>query len=203
MKKIIYTMALALLSTVGISHANSIIWGVQSTSPYTWYDHNGVAMVGNPSGSSYLIQLIYAGSSIDSINMGDADGTGGDDVMVAFSKFGTGMFPRVDGKTEPVAYANSTYANGSLFYMRAWEGVSAGAGATPAGVLWYGNSMTFTLSGYNVDPALESDATFFATANLGGNSGAYQMAAVVPEPATISLLLVGVSLVAFSRLRKS
>jgi hypothetical protein len=86
--------------------------------------------------------------------------------------------------------------------MRAWEIVSAGSGSiTSSGgtqATWYGNSMTFTLTGYNPDPSLESDANFYATANLGGATGPYAMQAV-PEPTTVALLGLGLAIVALRR----
>jgi hypothetical protein len=203
MRKVALTIVAMSLLGASCAMANSIVWGVQSVSSYTWNNHLDQGMEGSVSACSFLIQLIYAGANgvIDDIYMIDADGTGSDDVMVAFSKFGSGTIPRTDGKCEPPSY-NNTYANGSKYYMRAWEGVSAGSGATPSGVQWYGNSMTFTVTGYNADPAFETEDNFFATQNLGGSSGTYAMQAV-PEPSTMGLLLIGVGMVALRRMRRS
>lgn len=200
MKKRLSLAFLAFVACASISSANNVLWGVQNTGAYQWFDHNNLAMDGTPASAAYLIQLVYAGSDgIDPIDMGRADGSGGNDIVVAFAKFGGGFSPRVDGYVN-ATYANSTYVNGSLFYMRAWEGTSTNANVPPT-VQYYGNSMTFSMTGYDPDPLKWTDANFYATDNLGGSSGQYAMQSVVPipEPSTFALLGLGAALIALRR----
>lgn len=176
------TGALAVLlgMTIVASADNQIQWG---SSVGNWLDHTGALMQGGGNGDTgWLVQLVYAGSN-GTIDMatGSGYGTSGDDIAVAWAYFDSMNWGQ--GKFIGTEYLN-TRPNGSKYYFRAWEGITAGGGQIPASPSYHGESMLFTVAG-NGDTPLPD--VFEPNTDLGGASGPYAMTPNLVTTATIAV----------------
>jgi hypothetical protein len=172
--------ALLFSMTFAASADNQIQWG---SSLGNWFDHSGALMqAGANGGTGWLVQLVYAGSNgvIDRAT-GSGFGVTGDDVAVAWAYFDSVNWGQ--GKFIGSEYVN-TLPNGSKYYFRAWEGVTAGGGQIPAAPLYHGESMLFTVTGNGDTPIPD---VFEPNVNLGGSSGPYAM---TTDLATTAVLAV-------------
>jgi hypothetical protein len=96
------------------------------------------------------------------------------------------------------AYNNSTYAIGSQFIIRFFDTPSLAYGTSPNGLVPttgnYGLSQVYTTTQlHNGAPVSE---TFSFSSNYAANI------AVVPEPSTVALMLAGLGVLGFARMRR-
>ncbi|MCX6996349.1 MAG: hypothetical protein NTV49_04525 [Kiritimatiellaeota bacterium] len=225
----IFLWTLLMLAAAGsVQAANTIDWRSGTNDVIYVSDHLGAIL--NPQietnsalkgdGLSGLIQLIYAGangtadyayaasSTVGGVFSGTigtgvfTNGQAVDDVVVAYKWIGfgkpSGSSPGrwlVSGVNQ---YTNSLYA-GSNFFVRVWELPSAivGTGDIPTNgvgaILYYGNSPTW--------PSPVSDPGTFS---LSSGFSTTSSLTVVPEPGSLTLLLIfGSALAVRLRLRKS
>ena len=180
MKKTILILAFSVLG-FEVATANSLSWVVAVQDGIK--DSGGVALTntGAADGETALVQLVYAGTN-GLIDVANQIGTGqtGDDEVIAYSWIGystpfAGSFQMLlTGGDE----ANNTEENGSIYYIRAWEGASPsiGTGFVPQGATFYGNSETYTI-----------------TQNTSGNpeafsAGGFSTTTAIPEPTVAALI---------------
>lgn len=192
--KLLLVTGLAGLLTA--AQANEIDWG---TGTNRIYDLDGLTalstnVVTKSSTNACLVQLVYAGLNglADTANL---TGTGAmnDDVVVAWSYIGAsqpasqstsaGRFTRAGGT---FGYNNTNYANGSMFFIRAWDlpSTNFSAGSVPAGAC-YGNSSVFSVTGNGGTPAIDQ---FTLTNNFSTSLQA------IPEPGALMSALTGLGL---------
>ncbi len=178
MKKAILILAFSVLG-FEVATANPLSWGVGIQNGIK--DSGGVALtnVGAADGTTALVQLIYAGTD-GLVDVANQIGTGqtGDDEVIAYSWIGystpyAGAF-QMFGEDA----ANNTKEDGSIYYIRAWEGASpsVGTGFVPQGATFYGNSGTYTI-----------------TDNTSGNpeafsAGGFSTNVAIPEPSVIAFI---------------
>ena len=180
MKKSI--IVFVLLGGLGVQ-ANILQWGTGAGVKIG--DSSGIALLntGAADGVTALVQLVYAGSdgSINEATMLTLNGVTGDDVVVSYAWIGRNLppVPQVVGEFVGVEAENS-YANGSLYYIRAWESVSAlaGTGNIPSINDSYGDSITYSI-----------------TQNTSGNPDVFLLdtgfntnQTAIPEPAVAGLI---------------
>lgn len=202
--------AICILATMftSVAFATPVLqWGItSSTSPSDVLGNlSGTALTGSKNDPlvGCYIQLLWTGANgvIDTINVANSDGHGGDDVVVArgYVGYGTGL-----GTTAGYFYSTavngantSTYIVGTdSFFMRTWNAPVASAGAYTAGTApiatatYYGNSGTHVLA----------DSPTYDDWKLA--SGFDTTIAIVPEPSTIGLLGIGLAVLAFRRKNK-
>ena len=206
MKKIMRWFGLLglLLALSGVARANTLNWSVSTV----WSNHNATAALYSSSpaaeGSSYLVQLIYAGlNGVDDLaTNSNTTGVTGDDVVVAYKWVGFAEAPaNRNGEfsvTGVNGYAN-THANGSKFYIRAWEGTSTGGNGTIplAGGLggYFGDSALYAITNFAVG--------FPETFEAGASQPAWLSIAAIPEVGTgASVFAILMGMAGYHRLRR-
>lgn len=185
---------LTLFAPTGLANS-TITWstaiGVQLTG------HLGGPLTSGPSDAiGYLVQLIYdAGNDgPDPVNLSDPYGVSGNDIYLSYSY--CGHLTTTQGAFS--AQYNNTNANGSAYYIRAWEGVSSLSGSglipTPGGSLYYGNSTSYYVN------ASGGAAPGFEDFTL--QNGFMTDMNAVPEPATLALAFTAIGFFVIKRLRR-
>jgi len=178
MKKVVFTLALSIFS-FECAMANQIGWA--TSAPIG--DHNSIALAGipGPEGTTAMVQLIYAGTDM-TIGAANQIGNGvtGDDEVIAYSWMGRGV-PLGDAGLFDLTTlpAENTKANGSLYYIRAWEvpTSSPGTGLVPTVPTYYGNSETYAIKNFGDG----NPETF----NLGTP---FNTTIAIPEPTVAALI---------------
>jgi len=159
-----------------------------------------------------MVQLIYAGANgvadnpTGQLALGAAtNGVAGDDVVVAWSWIGR-TYPTASapGHFTAASYSNN-YANGSVFYIRAWEmpasanntGLIGGTGVAGT-ILYYGDSQYFSVAGNGGTPAVDN---FRINQEFSANNSSLT---VIPEPGSLQLLMfLGTAFLMRRRMRKT
>jgi hypothetical protein len=145
------------------------------------------------------VQLIWAGANgvADPATQANTNGVTVDDVVVAYKWVGFGVIPaqrqgefQVTGTG--VAYTNGL-ANGSEYYIRAWEEASpGGTGTIPTDPTYYGNSTLYAIQKFDVG----QPETFEA----GATQPTWY---AIPEAGTCGCLAVTLlTMISFRRLRR-
>lgn len=200
---------LGLLLILSKTQANEIDWSC--INPHRIFDHTGITALNTNNWSSKgdtssaLIQLVYAGANGTADVAYTAANTNGqtlDDVVVAWKWIGFGVNTvstnagrfNISGVN---AYSNN-YANGSEFFIRAWELPSSALGTgyvpTNSSPVYYGDSALFTVQGNLPIPQIDQ---FTITQDFSTTIQA------IPEPTTwVVCLLLGGGIVTIRRLRK-
>lgn len=215
MQKTITIAAVGLLVGAYMSLATPALqWQITSTtSPSSSLtDGNNVALTGSKTSAiiGCFVQLLWAGGNgvADAINFGNLDGHGGDDQVLAwgFVGYGTGLgttagyfnsgSSTVTGRAAPVSIFTVGVDN---FYIRTWNAPASSSnnynlGYAPIGAngsaTAYGNSQTHTLA---------DNPTYDNWALTSGFKTDQPL--VVPEPATLALMGLGLALMAIRRRR--
>jgi hypothetical protein len=157
---------------------------------------NGITpLAAGTSATAGFCQLIYIGAAYDGLGS-SGDGALGDDVILQTTWIGTGTMSAAG--TLSGSYNNTTYAVGSQFVIRFFDTPSPSYGITPDGLVPttgnYGLSQIYTTTQvHNAAPATES---FYFSSNYAANI------AVVPEPRTVALMLAGLGVLGFARMRR-
>ncbi len=194
MKK--FFAVIGLLGLVFQTSANEIDWGTSASRRI--YDNDGFTalstnLVTKTSNTACFVQLVYAGLNgvADSANK---TGTGAmtDDVVVATTYIGKNMptsqansAGRFNMSGISYGYDNTTYVDGSKFFIRAWDlpATDYNAGTVPTDG-YYGNSQIFTVSKYSINQLDQ----FVLTSDFSTTLQA------IPEPGALVIGLAGVGL---------
>jgi len=207
MKKAVIFLSLTVMASCVALATPTMQWGITSvTSPGSDLGNlNGSALAGSQTDPlvGCYIQLLWSGANgvADAINLSNLDGHGNDDVVVAkgYVGFGTG-FNTIQGyffSGATLAANTASYVVGvDSFFIRTWNAPATSTGAYNAGnaplgtATYYGNSGTHVLA----------DNPTFDKWTL--SSGFDTTIAIVPEPSSMALLIVGAGMVAMSRFRR-
>lgn len=211
MTKKILVGFLTVVATAGMVVATPALkWSITGTSsPADWLgDQNGTALSSSQTDPTIgcFVQLIYAsGGTIDPIDMSNLDGHGGTDVVVAwgYCGFGTGV-GIVEGYfvsgASRQANVSAYVATVDQFFIRTWNAPVNSAGSYTLGYAPIGANGGATYYG---DSALHTLASNAVADDWKLTSGFDTTIAVVPEPSSLALLIVGVGMVAIRRFRRS
>ena len=138
-----------------------------------------------------FVQLLYLGA--DGIYNGFINsGTGvvGDDVVAQTTWFGVGAMGRAG---EFVSSATVSTIIGSKYEIRFFDTPAASYPGSVPTTGYYGLSQVFSQTG---DPDVGGVDTFSFNANYSATI------AVVPEPSTVALMLAGLGVLGFARMRR-
>ena len=170
---------------------DTIAWG---TGAFRAFDSDTTTLLSGNASSSLggFVQLLNLG--IDGIYngyVGSGIGVVGDDTVIATTWVGSGMSV-VNGAFAPANIAVSS-AVGTKYEIRFFNTPSSnfGAGSVPLSG-FYGTSQVFTQAG---------DPTTGGTDNFSFNAN-YSATSPVPEPSTVALMLAGLGVLGFARMRR-
>lgn len=190
-KLIAVVFSLVMISSVTFA-IDTIYW--QSTAVNRAYGNDGVTLLPGSALSSVggLVQLIYLGT--DGIYNGFVNsGTGvvGDDVVAQTTWIGTASMNAAGQFYSSYAANTPTSSKYEIrFFDTASPNYAGGALPTTG---YYGLSQVFTQTG---DPALGGIDTFSFDQNYSATI------AIVPEPSTVALMLAGLGVLGFARMRR-
>jgi hypothetical protein len=159
---------------------------------------NGITpLAAGTSSTAGFCQLIFIGAAYEGL-ASSGDGHVGDDFIVQTTWIGTGAMAAAG--TMLGSYNNTTYGIGSQFVIRFFDTPSPTYGTSPNGLVPltgnYGLSQIFTIS---KDPTGAPDTETFL---FNGNKSATTAVVAVPEPSTVALMLAGLGVLGFSRMRR-
>ncbi len=191
-----FFLMVGLWALVFPAPANEIDWGTSASRRI--YDNDGFTalstnLVTKTSNTACFVQLVYAGLNgvADTANR-TGTGTMTDDVVVATTYIGKNMptsqassAGRFNMSGISYGYDNTTYTDGSKFFIRAWD-LSATdfiAGTVPTEG-YYGNSQLFTVSKYSINQIDQ----FVLTSDFSTTLQA------IPEPGALMAGLAGLGL---------
>jgi len=193
-KSLCATVSSILIASVSYA-ASTLNWGTVPAS-FRAYDSDGITLLPANASSSIagFCQLIYLGSD-NTYNGFITSGTGvqGDDVVVQTTWMGQGSSMNNQPGEFNGSYA-SMYVAGSKFEMRFFSSGSPNyaAGNVPS-TGNYGLSQVYSTTG---DPDLGGIDNFKFNQNYSATI------AVVPEPSTVALMLAGLGVLGFARMRR-
>ncbi len=173
----------------------AVIWNTQAGKLAN--DRFGAPLPAGSSLTAGFCQLLFIGASYDGL-ASSGDGVLGDDVVLQTTYIGTGTMSAAG--TLNSTYNNTTYAIGSRFVIRFFDTPSPAYGTSPDGLVpttgYYGLSQIYTTTQlHNAAPVTE---TFAFDANYNADISVV----AVPEPSTVALMLAGLGVLGFSRMRR-
>ena len=192
LKKISVVVAsLIMVSSVSFA-VDTIAWGATPT--FRAYASDGITLLPGSALSSVggFVQLLYLGT--DGLYNGfinSGTGVAGDDSVVQTTWVGTSA---MNAAGQFFSNYSASTALGSGYQIRFFDTASPNyaGGALPA-TGYYGLSQKFTQTG---DPDVGGSDTFNFNQNYSANI------AVVPEPSTVALMLAGLGVLGFARMRR-
>lgn len=199
-KKITTAIAMVLMAAVGSAYATGALsW--KNTSQGLLGADNSTPLTGSKSDATVgaFAQLIHDvnGDGLNPIDLGNADGAGGDDVVLAWSFIGwnTGFSP-ANGSINVADTAIASVPENNHIFVRTWDAPSPGGGAAPlpgtsSVAMWYGDSPNFFVTDDTGNPADFNIQGFYTNIPV-----------VVPEPGTLAFIGLGLVTIAYRRLRR-
>ena len=192
LRKVFAGVAAVVFVSTGAFAVDTITWGTLPANRA--YNSDGTTLITadqfvNTIGG--FMQLIYLGANgVYDGFVNSGTGVVNDDVVAQTSWFGVGAMGR-PGEATTIFSASS--AVNSMYEIRFFSNPSANyaGGALPAGGT-YGLSQVFTQSG---NPALGGTDSFLFNQN-------YSATIPVPEPSTVALMLAGLGVLGFARMRR-
>jgi len=218
MKRILMIVGLVALaacsSYAGTSVEWRFFWGV--------YQHGQVDLSAGDTGTGIaasqdvLWQLVFTGTdnTPDAVNpFNSGSGYVGDDDQVVFTRVtpagggatvttgsglnsADGLFTEWLNAPGTVISESATTFSGGSFYIRAFQD------ATPAVGEWYYDSPTTVAQNIALTDPLRTAQLVEGNPNFG-TSGDAPNVQIVPEPSTVALILVGLGMVGYRRLRSA
>jgi len=197
------TTVIIALTTLSLYAGTSVDWGFA----FGMYVHGAPDLTDGTAGTTavaanqaVLWELVLAGTSIDPVNAANgANGyVGGDDVVLSqriTPAGGGGGF--AEWLTGTAVSENPTSFAGQLAFIRVFQGTTAVVGQ------WYYDSGTIVLNNIDITDQFHVPQTLEGNAapTIQGDALNIQIVAV-PEPSSIALVLVGLGIVGYRRIRR-